>query len=299
MADIPLPSSAIPPLEAAAASPTKTFLHDHLTLNDMILDPIEYIRRRSMLYDVKTAVRLMVQYGCRSVEILSITWSHVMQNDTVLVVGAKRSRSRVIVIPGSTQAKCKIPKDMIKKSIFSCNYRQLEKHMLMHGYAKQPEGHKKRIITHVPRHNLASSVQEIATKMVAGDVLQHRAKSSINYYPPPPPPPPPWTPPEQITKAYCTNPVLFVGYWDGHNFLFTDDNHLPVEEYTIHFMHQWWEPGPKDLHVTIPRTEGTPTGVFIWDYMLKPLWSYYYWPEFTYNGVLYTSDFKIFAMGMW
>lgn len=197
--------SGISPLEPAGKCSSKYPSHRYDQGLRIHLDPVTFTQTMEKLYDRKTAVSLLKQYGCRAGELLNIRWHDIIDNDVALMRASKRSRSRVIVIPGCTKAKTEIDPRMYKHSIFSCSYRQLLSFMLSQGIVDQPEGYTKRIITHLPRHQLAEQVNIMAGMRVAGDVLQHNARSSIKYYvpgwkrrtaPPPPPPvinPPVWT----------------------------------------------------------------------------------------------------------
>jgi len=227
----PLGPSDGPPLAPPDTSTSKTLLLDDIQPFELTLNPDWYTSNKSRLFGCSIAVGLLNQYGLRSAELLRITWRDVMENDTVLVRSVKRSRSRLIVIPGSSSAKVRIPKFWIKKSIFSCSYSQLEKYMIQRGYVSQPEGYRKRIITHLPRHNMAQSVARLAGYAPAGDVLGHKSGSSIMYYIPNSvplkiPPVSPWTPVEDCKAAKWRNcrfiipwPITYVLFCYDVNFL--------------------------------------------------------------------------------
>jgi hypothetical protein len=100
----------------------------------------------------------------------------------VVVKAKKRGTASILHIEGVSALAGLLPPDKRSAPIFDCSYGNVYHHMLRLGYAEHPTGHRNRIVTHQPRHALANIAANMYGLQTAGELLNHKAASSIQSY---------------------------------------------------------------------------------------------------------------------
>jgi hypothetical protein len=118
----------------------------------------------------------------RSAELLKCTVRNLIGIDRVFIYGAKSSSNYIIVAPGidSQFQRGQVLDD--DELLFPFSYIQLYRACLKVGIGEKFKENENYSRLHMSRHLLAETVNSLAGRQAAGDILHHKSKRSVSYY---------------------------------------------------------------------------------------------------------------------
>lgn len=128
------------------------------------------------------AAAVAVGNGCRISEVLGIRCSDLMPNGCAVIVGSKGSNARTIFTGLCMEQVIRVQSACTHWLLFGVSYREVWQAVVANRLAVQEPGHEHRSVTHTGRYDLAQKVAAEHGAEVAGQVLGHKSKNSVNYY---------------------------------------------------------------------------------------------------------------------
>jgi len=129
-----------------------------------------------------SALALIFLYGMRSAELLRCTVRCLTGLDRVFIAGAKSSSSYIIVAPGIDKQFPEVAGFSDDELLFPFSYIQLYRACLKVGVGEKFKENENYSRVHMARHVIAESVNSLAGRQAAGDILHHKSKRSVSYY---------------------------------------------------------------------------------------------------------------------
>lgn len=120
--------------------------------------------------------------GCRISEVLRLRNAQVQPNGLAWVEGSKGSRGRLLYLGLSPEEALKTANSPAKLPVFPVSYMQVWRACIKYGFASKIQGHKHLAVTHAGRYRLAQEIAKGSTEELAGEVLGHKSKNTIQYY---------------------------------------------------------------------------------------------------------------------
>ena len=141
-----------------------------------------HTRSISLLSEIDCIIFLLTISGCRIREILNIRGRDIVDSQTVIIHGLKRSASRMIRVPELTAllSRAIMYPDL---HLFHHNYIYVYRECLARGIFTKHLNSKHRSVTHLLRYNKISQLRAVAenTKTVA-DCIGHRTEKTTQKY---------------------------------------------------------------------------------------------------------------------
>ena len=128
------------------------------------------------------AASVAVGNGCRISEVLRLRNAQVQPNGLAWVAGSKGSRGRLLFLGLSPEQAQQIANSPAKGQLFPISYIQVWRACVKFGFASKIQGHKHLAVTHAGRYRLAQEIAKGSTEELAGEVLGHKSKNTIQYY---------------------------------------------------------------------------------------------------------------------
>lgn len=120
--------------------------------------------------------------GCRISEVLRLRNGQVQPNGLAWVAGSKGSRGRLLFLGLCPEDARQIANSPAKAPLFPVSYIQVWRACVKYGFASKIQGHKHLAVTHAGRYKLAQTIASNASEELAGEVLGHKSKNTIQYY---------------------------------------------------------------------------------------------------------------------
>lgn len=175
-------NSAIAPLQLSLKSPPD-YLQAISKVNPawgIILERVE--RLSSLEACALWAGAVAVANGCRISEVLRLKICHLQPNGQAWTPGSKGSCARLLFLGLSLEQVREFYSLPRKLDLFPVPYISVWRACIKHGFADRLPGHKHLAVTHAGRYKLAQAIALEASEEVAGEVIGHRSKNSIQYY---------------------------------------------------------------------------------------------------------------------
>lgn len=130
------------------------------------------------------AINIQIATGCRSCELLALTWKDVTDDGFVFIRSAKGGSPRVERVHELADF-FKVHRQLPHEKVFHLSYRQLYASYLRYGIVANVRSRKKtRAVTHLPRHQHAQKLLALAhgdTGAVSHG-LGHKSLTSQQHY---------------------------------------------------------------------------------------------------------------------
>lgn len=120
--------------------------------------------------------------GCRISEVLRLRNGQVQPNGLAWVEGSKGSRGRLLYLGLCPEEAQQVANSPAKLPVFPVSYIQVWRACIKYGFASKIQGHKHLAVTHAGRYRLAQEIAKGSTEELAGEVLGHKSKNTIQYY---------------------------------------------------------------------------------------------------------------------
>jgi len=135
-----------------------------------------------LLREIDCIIFLLSISGCRIREILNLRGRDIVDSQTIIIHGLKRSASRMIRVPELTPllSRAIMYPDL---TLFHHNYIYVYRACLARGIFSRHQNSKHRSVTHLLRYNKISQLRAVAenTKTVA-DCIGHRTEKTTQKY---------------------------------------------------------------------------------------------------------------------
>lgn len=130
------------------------------------------------------AYELQRRTGARYSEIERLQWGDVVNDEYLIMEGAKGGRARLLYCPDLIEVLKVLCAGRCSGQLVPIRYGQYKRFLSQKGLCGYVKFGRKRAYTHAIRYQLANTlVQKLGRdRRVAGDILGHRSKKSINYY---------------------------------------------------------------------------------------------------------------------
>lgn len=145
-----------------------------------VLKSVEHISRTDSCALWASAVA--VGNGCRISEVLRLRSDNVQPNGLAFTQGSKGSRGRLLYLGLSPEEAQQTANQPAKIPLFPIEYIQAWRACIKYGFASKIQGHKHLAVTHAGRYQLAQMVARNSGEELAGEILGHRSKNTIQYY---------------------------------------------------------------------------------------------------------------------
>lgn len=143
---------------------------------------ISEIEKRKLIPDqLSIAIEILRTYNCRSVEVLTATWSNYTPGKFLILDGAKNSSNIIVRDRFILQLIDELPRLDVKYIFCSLDYYRLYHHCkkyYSHLFTKF-RGKKNFKVTHGFRY---CAVEQVANEKKIRDILHHRSIKSGKYY---------------------------------------------------------------------------------------------------------------------
>jgi len=141
-----------------------------------------HTRSISLLSEIDCIIFLLSISGCRIREVLNIKGRDIVDSQTVIIHGLKRSASRMIRVPELSH--------LLSRSImypylplFHHNYLYVYRECLARGIFIKHLGNKHRSVTHLLRYNKISQLRAVAENVkTVSDCIGHRTEKTTQKY---------------------------------------------------------------------------------------------------------------------
>lgn len=127
-------------------------------------------------------LHLLLITGARVSEVLRIKHSHIALSGMFKIVGAKGSNSRYYHAAESTEYMLRCKRDHIDPFEYINRY-YVYREFRKVGITSKFDGHENNSVTHLPRHLMAASINQVAESLTeVADTLRHKSIKSTNHY---------------------------------------------------------------------------------------------------------------------
>jgi hypothetical protein len=130
----------------------------------------------------RVVVQISLLYFCRVSEVLSLTTKSVVNPDRALCVGAKRSHSYIIYLPGLSKQVSNVKNQGAPVLLFPVSYIKCYRSCIRAGLRLDLPGAANKKVTHAGRYLVKELASAGFTDRQLSDVLHHRSSSSLSYY---------------------------------------------------------------------------------------------------------------------
>lgn len=123
-----------------------------------------------------------VANACRISETLRVCVGHVLPNGMAWATGSKGSNARMLYLGLSPEQVIRLKELSPTLNVFPDDYLKVYRATIQAGFALKLPNHKHLAVTHAGRYELVKQVSRETSAEVAGELLGHRNRASVEFY---------------------------------------------------------------------------------------------------------------------